>query len=363
MVEELAPRPPEQAEPPRELAAKAAKPSATLRSLPEDFVVDEIPAFAASGEGDHLYLQIRKINLTTIDATKRICRALDVDEQAAGYAGMKDKRAVTTQTISLPFARTRSPDEALKLELEGITISSAIRHGHKLKPGHLRGNRFAVVLRDIDVDAASGVIAALEEVGRRGVPNAFGPQRFGRDGNNSERALAWLSGRTSGPKDRREKRLLFSALQSEFFNRVLARREIEGTWDRPLQGDLLKKCDTGGLFLCDDPQVDGERASRKEVSPTGPIFGVKMRWPEGRPAEIEREILVNGSGQENPFDEHRALGEGSRRPLVLFVGELTVRKMKEDGSVLLVEFVLPKGGYATTVLSSAVALQEKTVMR
>jgi len=335
------------------------KPQATFRKSLRDFIVDEIPAFAASGEGEHLFLRIRKTNVTTDEALRRICAALAVDTRGAGYAGMKDKRAVATQTISVPFELVRSPEEALGLGLEGISVESALRHRHKLKPGHLKGNRFEIVLRDLAESDVPGAIDALERAGREGVPNAFGPQRFGRDGNNPERALAWLTGRTPGPKDRRERRLLFSALQSELFNRVLERRRSEGSWDRPLVGDVLRKSDSGGIFLCAQEKEDGERAARGEISPTGPIFGAKMRWPEGKPASIEREILAAATGSDDPFSRHHTLGEGSRRPFVLRAVELTVEKIIAEQTALRVRFVLPKGGYATTLLGFAVRLHEE----
>jgi tRNA pseudouridine13 synthase len=337
------------------------KPAATIRRSPEDFVVEEIPAFAPSGEGEHLYLEIVKTNITTNDAVRRICQALDVDDRGAGYAGMKDKRAVATQTISVPYPRDRSHEDALRLEVEGIVVQSAIRHGHKLKPGHLKGNRFSIALRGLDATTVPDIVHELEQAGQRGVPNAFGPQRFGREGDNPERALAWLAGRAPGPNDRRERRFLFSALQAELFNRVLARRQADGTWNVPLAGDLLRKCDTGGIFLCSDPVADAQRALRGEICPTGPLYGVKMRWPEGEPAKIEREILQAAVGDGELLDRHRALGEGTRRAFVLHVRDLAIREMRDEESALLVVFVLPKGGYATTLLACAVTLQEKMV--
>jgi tRNA pseudouridine13 synthase len=338
-------------------------PRATIRRTPEDFVVEEIPAYEPSGEGEHLYVRFTKTDLTTNEAVKRVCAGLGVDERGAGYAGMKDKRAVTTQTISLPFPRARSPEEALRLGIEGIEVEAAKRHPHKLKPGHLRGNRFTIVLRDLSPDDVPLATGKLEEAGRLGVPNAFGPQRFGRDGDNPERALAWLAGRTPGPKDRRDRRLLFSALQAHVFNRVLDLRRASGTFRQPLMGDLIKKTDTGGIFHCTDPVTDEARAERGEIAPTGPIFGAKMRWPEGEPAKIEREMLRECVGDESAFDAHPELGEGSRRPFVLRVNELAAQPLGEDPGALRVLFVLPKGGYATTLLNWAVTLHETTVMR
>jgi tRNA pseudouridine13 synthase len=338
-------------------------PTAIIRRTPDDFRVDEIPAFEPSGSGEHLMLRISKTNVTTLDALKQLCRALAVDERGAGSAGMKDKRAVTSQYVSVPFHRDRSPDEALAITLDGVRIESAVRHGHKLKPGHLKGNRFSIVLREVAEEHIEQLLARLRRTEQEGVPNTFGPQRFGRDGGNADRAIAWLTGKSRGPQDRREKRLLFSALQSEFYNRVLARRVALGSWNRPLAGDLLKKTDSGGIFLCVDPEVDGARAARRELAPTGPMFGAKMTWPEGEPAAIEREVLGVSDGSPSPFDAHPELGEGTRRSFVLFPKDVHAERVNDAQGALRVEFVLPKGGYATTLLSSAVVLQEETGMR
>jgi tRNA pseudouridine13 synthase len=333
-----------------------AKPHAVIRRTPEDFVVREIPAYEPTGEGEHLFVTFSKRDVTTPEAVRRICAALAVDARAAGFAGMKDKRAVTTQTMSLPFARGRAIADVRALALEGIQISHVARHPHKLKPGHLKGNQFDIVLRDLPVQEIDRVRTRLAEVGEEGFPNTFGPQRFGRHGDNPAVALGWLLGRGPGPKDRRMRRFLFSSLQAHLFNQVLERREGDGTWNRTLLGDLVKKTDTGGLFLCTDPRADEERAARGEISPTGPIFGAKMRWPEGKPAEIEREILERATAGIDPWERHRALGEGTRRPLRLLASELRVENAGEHPDALSVHFVLPKGGYATTLLACVVTL-------
>jgi tRNA pseudouridine13 synthase len=339
------------------------KPAATIRLHPEDFMVEEIPAFSPSGSGEHLFLFITKIDITTDEAVRRICAALGVDPRGAGYAGMKDRRAVSTQMISVPFPVDRAEKEALTLDLPGVSVASATRHQHKLRPGHLKGNRFSIVLRDLTADDVPRVVSTLEQAGQTGVPNVFGPQRFGRAGDNVERALAFLRGRAPGPSDRRARRLLFSAVQAHLFNRVLERRCAEGTWSRPLFGDLVKKMDTGGIFACTDPSTCADRALRGEICPTGPMFGAKMRWPEGEPARIEREVLADTAFDEKLFDDHRALGEGSRRPFILPARELVVERLTDTEHGLRVQFVLPKGGYATTLLACAVALHEPTVTR
>jgi tRNA pseudouridine13 synthase len=336
------------------------KPRAIFKRVAEDFVVDEIPCYPPSGEGEHLLVTVRKRDLSTPEAVSRLCAALGVDARSAGWAGMKDRRAITTQTVSVPFPSGRSPADALAVQTADLAVTAAVRHRHKIKPGHLEGNRFSIVLRDIPVSDIDQVAVDLVRIGRLGAPNAFGPQRFGRSGDNPERALAWLSGREPGPRDRGQRRLLFSALQSHLFNLVLARRIADGTWDRPLRGDLLKKHQSGGLFVCTDPTEDARRAAAFELSPTGPIFGPKMRWPEGMPAEIERSVLAEATDAANPFERHSGLGDGSRRSFRLLARELRVERVGNDPTSLRVDFVLPKGGYATTLLGAVVTLEEES---
>jgi tRNA pseudouridine13 synthase len=248
------------------------------------------------------------------------------------------------------------------------------RHDNKLKPGHLLGNRFQIILRDIDPTASATARERLLEAGRTGVPNAFGPQRFGRDGQNPARALAWVAGHERGPRDRREQRLLFSALQSLWFNEVLAARERDGTWADVLPGDLAKRHDSGGLFLVplEGPAMQDARAraAAGAISATGPMFGCKMRWPEGAPGQLERETLARAIGDPHRLDAFAHAGEGTRRALRLMVVDLQVRVgrdsafagpsvepvLPDDTTAIAVTFVLPKGGYATTLLARAFRL-------
>jgi tRNA pseudouridine13 synthase len=337
-------------------------PRGAIKTVPEDFVVEEIPAYEPSGTGEHLYLHFEKKNLTTDAAVRAITRALGVEMRGAGIAGMKDKIAVTTQWISIPAATKDATVEerARALSIPNVRILEAKRHVNKLKTGHLRGNRFDLVVRGIDEAAVPGAIATLERLGREGVPNAFGAQRFGKHGDTHELARSWLTGKTRVPSDARLRRLHFSALQSAIFNAVLAARVEDGTWCVPRLGDLLKKEDTGGLFLCTDVQTDRERAARGELCPTGPIVGDRMRQPEGDVRALEERLaapLLEGID----LARTRALGEGTRRALRLRVDGLSVAQVMdsegkgqgEQGCALRVRFVLPKGAYATTVLANA----------
>ncbi len=334
------------------------RPTAIFKSTPEDFLVDEIPAYEASGKGEHLFVHFRKRGITTHEAVKRLAQALDADLRGTGVAGQKDKVAVTTQTASFPFPIARG-EPSFAAPLDGIEIIEAKRHDHKLKAGHLVGNRFRVSLRGLEPEGAAGLEISLQEASRVGVPNAYGPQRYGRDGDNPARALAWLRGEERGPRDRREQRFLFSSLQSHLFDRVLAERVATGTHLTVLAGDLAKKSDTGGMFLV--PEAEAEladaqaRASRVELSATGPMFGASMRWPEGAPGELEKRVLEAGFGDEARLKQLAHLGEGTRRVLRLVPTELVTFGV-EGG--LGVGFVLPKGGYATTFLGALCRLLE-----
>lgn len=339
-----------------------ALPRGRIRTTPEDFLVDEIPAYDPSGEGDHLYLRFRKRGLTTDEAVRAIVRALGVDKRETGVAGLKDKVAVTTQWISVLSRDRETEARARDLALEGIDILEVKRHGNKLRTGHLHGNRFTIVVRDVAPEALAEVRAAFDRIARDGVPNAFGTQRFGRYGDTAVRARAWLTGTERAPADPRARRFQFSAWQSAIFNAVLEARVADGSWTVPLDGDLLKKEETGGLFVCADVSTDRERALRGELCPTGPILGDRMRWPE-REARALEERLVAPLAEGVDLRRARALGEGTRRVLRLRVTESSFEEVmkyaetpafQEQGRAFRVGFVLPKGAYATTVLANAI---------
>ncbi len=323
----------------------------SIKNVPEDFVVEELPAYEPSGDGEHFFVRFTKRDLTTDVAVSRFARALDVRVRDVGVAGLKDKVAVTTQTISFPFSAGME-EKVASLALEGITVLDARRHGNKLKTGHLHGNRFAILIKDIAPAQVDGILETFVRIAREGIPNAYGEQRFGRAGDNAARARRWLSGKEAAPRDPRQKRLLWSSLQSAMFNEVLARRVTNGTWATCLAGDLVKRCDSGGLFLCTDVPADQERALRGEVSATGPMFGLKMRDPEGEPYALEQGVLAEMLGDDVDMSLTKSIGEGTRRALRLWVEELKAEREQDDS--IRVYFVLPKGAYATTVISSAI---------
>lgn len=346
----------------------APLPEAIFKSSPEDFVVEELPAYPESGRGEHLFVRFEKRDLTTAEAVRRLAAWLETDPRGAGVAGQKDKVAVATQTASFPFPIARGAPEPLLASapaLEGVRVLGVARHDNKLKPGHLLGNRFRITLGGLDPAGVEAVRAGLEDAARAGVPNAYGPQRYGRDGDNPERALAWLAGKERGPRDKRDQRFLFSALQSHLFDRVLAARVADGTYRTLLGGDLAKKHDTGGLFPVaeEGPELAEAvgRAERLEISATGPMFGPSMRWPTGAPGALEQLVLTEGFGDPARLAAFGHLGEGTRRALRMLPAELTVEALPPDAGEpgrIAVGFVLPKGGYATTVLGAVCRLVE-----
>jgi len=351
-------------------ASPASRTPGTLKAEPEDFLVEEISAYEPSGEGEHVFIRFTKTDVTTPDAVRAIARALGCDPREAGVAGMKDKRAVTTQTVSVHVPRGIAAldlvERAQRLALRGIRIHDATAHGHKLKTGHLAGNRFEIVVRDIPLGRFEEAGRALGTIAECGVPNAFGAQRFGVAGDNAARALAWLRGEHPGPRDRRMLRLLWSSLQSTVFNLVLESRVKDGTWTTPMVGDLLKVRASGGLFVCEDVATDVARARAGEISPTGPIIGPRMPWPEGAPADLERSVADGVLGAGADLSRARLLGSGTRRSLRVWAQDLRWAAHKPDEEAtqhaqtacMRVSFVLPKGAYATTVLASAFAIRQ-----
>jgi tRNA pseudouridine13 synthase len=337
------------------------KPTASIRSTPADFVVEEIPAYEPCGQGAHLFVLVRKTGLTTIECARRLAARFCVDPRDVGYAGMKDCHAVTTQSFSVPFAETTAIESLGVLGFDGVELLGACRHTNKLRTGHLVGNRFRIALRRIDPpEALPALCETLLLTQTRGLPNAYGPQRFGRNGDNPERALSWLRGQSRGPSNPREKRLLISSIQSMLFDEVLRRRVDDRTWDTVLAGDVAKRHDTGGLFECEDETVDRPRAARGEISPTGPIFGTRMRWPKGHAEQIERQVLADKLGDDTILQRFGKNGEGSRRALRLMPSLVRATRLDDDPSGLLVEFELTKGAYATTFLGAACGLVDES---
>jgi tRNA pseudouridine13 synthase len=314
------------------------------RVIPEDFLVFEIPAYFPSGTGSHVFAHIEKRGLTTPKAVELICRAVGADPRAAGFAGMKDKYAVTRQWVSV---QDIAPEALLALDLPDVRVLEAHRHDRKLKTGHLRANRFELRIRDVPSERHGDLERGLARLCSGGFPNYFGAQRFGEGRRNVDRAIEFISGEKRPPRAPHERKMLVSALQSFLFNRYVADRVEAGTLDRVELGEIVKKEDTGGLFEVDDVLEVQVRVDRFEVSSTGPMFGPKMRWPSGAPRAREEQLLSSLSLDEPSLDRMGKLAAGTRR--VIRVRPEDASLAREDGDVILT-MTLPKGTYATTVL-------------
>jgi tRNA pseudouridine13 synthase len=315
-----------------------------LRASFDDFRVDEIPSYEPSGEGTHTYLRIEKRDLTTIFAIERIARALRVDPRDVGYAGLKDRHAVTTQWISVPNIAVA---DAEQLKVDGVAVLAVSRHTNKLRTGHLRGNRFSLRITGID-DVALASIRARDiatELQMKGCPNYFGAQRFGREGDNSAHARAWLKGDAPAPRAPFMRRMLVSALQSELFNDYLAQRMRDGLFHRYVAGDLAQRLPVGRPWLIDSTEAQS-LYDLGEVGPTGPLFGLSMPQPVDEALLREEAVLRSADLTPQVFSRARGIAEGTRRPLRMNVGTVCVT---HDTEALLLEFSLPAGGYATAV--------------
>jgi tRNA pseudouridine13 synthase len=320
----------------------------TLRTSPEDFEVEEIPAYQPCNEGDHLFLWVEKRGRNTRDVAREIGGRLGVDERDVGFAGLKDKRALTRQFFSVPRARGAA---AATLEGEGWRVVSAAAHTNKLKTGHLHGNRFRIRIRGAVPDAADRARAVARALSERGLPNAFGPQRFGREGANARHGRDLVTGAETpevkrARRDRFLRRLYVSAYQSLLFNRVLTERLRDGLFAAALPGDLMKKGATGGMFVSQQPAEDAPRVASFEISPTGPIFGHKMMRPDADAWQRELRVLEAEKLTLASFAPLKADAEGSRRPMRLALAI----DVTEEPDALALTFVLPKGSFATTVL-------------
>jgi len=318
-----------------------------LKVEPAHFVVEEIPLYEPCGEGEHVYVRVTREGWTTRDLQREIADLFNLKNSHLGCAGLKDKHARATQTFSIHLYKTDPDEVAERIESElGITVEWATRHNNKIRRGHLIGNRFSIMLLNLDYpDAAWEQAQRIAETLReRGLPNYFGAQRLGEDCENARHGREILLGERR-KRGRWIRKFLMSAYQSWLFNRWLAERIRYGWFDQVLEGDVAKKTDTGGLFDVEDLAQERPRFTRDEITYTGPIYGHKLWWASGGPGELEARVVAD----EGITDRHWAQArlKGTRRPARIVLHDLEVEEHSEG---LRFRFSLPKGAYATTVL-------------
>lgn len=380
-----------------------------IRQRPEDFFVQEIPLYEPAGDGEHVYAEIQKLGLTTFEAINRIARELAVSPRDIGFAGMKDKDAVTRQVVSVPGV---SEERLLKLQSPELSVLWATRHRNKLKLGHLKGNRFAIRIREVEPAAVVRLQVPLRRLQQRGMPNFFGEQRFGVRHDNDQIGAALIRGdngrvlhlllgsprsdvdppeivqarthfdrgefdeslrhwpRRCGMERRlvarfaksrrpgatvraiepRLRRLWISALQSRVFNEVLGRR-ID-TLDRILPGDICEKLDNHACFRVEDPGVEQPRADRWEISPTGPLLGYRLTLPTDEALSIEQSVFDQFELKSADFrNAEKDRAKGDRRALRVRPEDVRIESgVDEIGGYVLVAFTLPAGSFATVLL-------------
>ncbi|MGD8792750.1 MAG: tRNA pseudouridine(13) synthase TruD [Anaerolineae bacterium] len=390
---------------PRYLTADLPGIGGAIKEQVSDFIVEELPLYTPLGKGEHTFFEIEKKGISTFQAVRTIARGLGVAPKRISYAGLKDAQAITCQVLSVDQV---PPEAVTALDLDQIRILWAERHQKKLKIGHLRGNRFTIRIRGVAEEMLPAGQAIVDLLVRRGVPNWYGPQRFGQRGDsallgkyvvdqdarafverllggphpneservqeararfdagqwaealaifphnmaNERRALHRLidtegdAGRAYASVPKRFKIFLLSAYQSALFNRVLDAR-LE-TLDRVFVGDLAMKHPGRSVFRVEDEAAEQPRADRFEISPTGPLFGYKMIEARGRQGQFEDEILAGeGLSPESWRVGGGIKARGQRRALRFPVHE---PELSFDEGVVL-KFSLPRGCYATALLA------------
>jgi tRNA pseudouridine13 synthase len=379
----------------------------SLKQRAEDFFVQELPLYEPSGEGEHVYCEVQKVNLTTFEAVSRLAKALGVPSRSIGYAGLKDARAVTRQIFSITGT---TEERVMNMGLPDLSVRWAARHGNKLRLGHLKGNRFAIKVRDVEPTSVLRLRPVIDVLVRRGMPNYFGEQRFGRRGDNDRLGAALVRGDDAGvlalllggpdparddartaearaaydagdlPRapelwpggmersvlarlvksgqpaavrsvDEKVRRLWVSALQSRMFNAVVARR-IDSL-DRLLDGDFACKHENGACFRVPDAAAEQPRCDRFEISPTGPLLGYRTDLPAGgEPLRIEQEVIAASGLSPGDFrSPHLGKVRGARRPLRVRPDDVELAAgVDEHGPHVTVAFTLPAGSFATIFL-------------
>ena len=327
-----------------------------IRCAPEDFIVIEELGWQPDGSGEHVFLYVRKSGQNTDWVARRLAEVCEVRADAVSYAGLKDRHAVTEQWFSVQMPGREAPMPCGftgSRGIDGVEVLAVTRNSRKLRRGALAGNRFRIVVRELDGPPAA-VLDRLPAIAARGVPNWFGEQRFGRDGGNLERARRLLAG-TLRERDRHKRGLYLSAARSHLFNRYLAARISDGSWDQALPGEVLMLDGSHSVFAC--PQPDAtilERLARHDLHPSGPLWGAGESLATAAALAGETALaaaeaqLCAGLAAEGLKQERRALRLVPAQLHGEAIGEAAVQ----------FEFTLPAGAYATTVLHELVGNPE-----
>jgi tRNA pseudouridine13 synthase len=317
----------------------------TIKQQPTDFEVEEIPAYEPCGQGDHLFLWVEKTSMGAEYFTRQIAQRLNLHSGDVGTAGLKDRHAVTRQYVSVPA--TAEPLLG-QLEDANLRLLRFARHTNKLRLGHLRGNRFRILIREANASRDSSLQQIIQRIREQGLPNYYGAQRFGKDGETSDMGMRLLRGESLSRRPSPFlRKLALSAAQSWLFNVYIAQRLSDGLMRTVLAGDVMAKWPAGGMFTTADRETEQIRFNNREIVHAGPMFGRKMFPTAGDAAERESAVLAAASLTIDNFSGFGKLVQGTRRHNLIYIDDLTGAW---EPTGLCLSFSLPAGSYATNVL-------------
>lgn len=322
---------------------------AQLKAIAEDFQVDEVLDIPLTGEGEHLWLWVEKRYLNTEEVAKRIARTIQIPLRQVSYAGLKDKLALTRQWFSIHLPGKTDPDLS-GLESDQLHIIKQIRHQRKLQRGTHSANGFIIRLTQLEAKQQL-LTERLQLIAQQGVPNYFGLQRFGFDGSNVEQATTWAN-QQAYPEQRNIRSRLLSSARSYLFNKVLANRVTQGTWNNLIEGDVLSFTDSRSFFAAEQLTENDTRLAELDIHPTAPLWGEGELATTGQALQQEQTILAEYQQLTTWLQSANMRQE--RRVLRLPVKDLTWHFV--DSNILQLNFVLPTGCFATSVVREIVSL-------
>jgi len=324
-----------------------------IRTSPEDFQVDEIQSFTPSGQGEHVWLHIKKTGENTDWVAAQLAKIAEVPRRDVSFAGMKDRNAVTTQWFSVQMPGREAPNWQAFLP-ETIEILDEKRHDRKLRRGTLEGNHFKITIRDFK-GTEEELKASIEQIQQQGIPNYFGEQRFGHGGFNIQKAEQWFKGEFK-VKSRQKRSIYLSAARSWIFNHVLSERVKDGIWNQPVEGDIFMLDGTRSSFSEEITPIIIDRVAQQDIHPTGVLWGRGRVDTQSQVAEIENTVarkfpvLCDGLEKNGLKQERKALRLKVNNLQINSLNHLSRDDVKELSSFCIC-FTLPAGAYATTVLS------------
>jgi tRNA pseudouridine13 synthase len=329
---------------PPQLTANLPGIGGRIKAQVEDFEVEEIPAYEPCGSGDHLFLCVEKRGMGAEYFQRQVGRRLGIPNGEVGMAGLKDRHAVTRQWISVPAS---AEERLAQLDGDGIQVLNVSRHTNKLKPGHLHGNRFRILVREPDAASADYLPPIVSRLRAEGLPNYYGSQRFGQNGETARLGMELLTGAKSNVRNSFLRKLALSAAQSALFNSYLGRRLTDGLMRTVLPGDVMCKWPAGGMFVALDVRAEQARFDARETVHAGPMFGRKTFTAAEEAAARETLVLTEAGLTATSFSGFGKLLQGTRRHNLVYCDDLAAQ-IEADGVRLT--FTLPAGSYATVLL-------------